>query len=209
MESKIDEIVLNIKNKGYYVIKNYYSIEQCNDILKDMDKINKKDINKGMGNDLRINNFENISNGAKNFLQDSFLLNIGNSFLNHKADRIRKRCQLGVVKYYNNLECCSGGGWHVDNHNPQFKALLYLTNVNINNGPLAVISPPITSKDYNAISLKENTRFSNQIEEDYKHDIHYLTGNIGDLILVNTQNIHRGTIIKEGVRYSLTNYYYD
>ena len=29
------------------------------------------------------------------------------------------------------------------------------------------------------------------------------------IILVMTSNIHRGTIIKEGERISLTNYYYD
>jgi len=32
---------------------------------------------------------------------------------------------------------------------------------------------------------------------------------MGDVIVVNTQNIHRGTFIKEGKRISLTNYYYD
>ncbi len=207
-EINIDIIVSNIKKNGYFIIKNYYSIEQCNNILNDIKNISQNSINYGEGKDIRITNFEKYSTGAKNFLNDTFLLQIGNNVLERKVDKVRKRCQLGILKYNQGNEC-SGGGWHVDNHKPQFKALLYLTNVNLNNGPFAIISPPITSKDYNPISQKKNTRFPDKIEEDYKSNIQYLTGNIGDVIVVNTQNIHRGTIIKQGERKSLTNYYYD
>jgi hypothetical protein len=208
METNLENIVSGIKNDGYFIIKNYYSIEQCNDILNDIQNIPHHQKYKAEGKDIRIHTFEQFSSGAKKFLNDETLLSIGNNVLGHKVDNIKKRCQLGLLKYQHGEEC-SGGGWHVDNHNPQFKALLYLTNVNLNNGPFAIISPPLTSKDYNAISLEKNTRFSDKIEEDYKNNIHYLTGNMGDVIVVNTQNIHRGTIIKEGERISLTNYYYD
>jgi len=208
MEITIDEIVHNIKKNGYYVIKNYYSSEQCNNILNDIKNIPRNNINYGEGKDIRIPFFENISIGASEFLNDDFLLKIGTELLGHQADKIKKRCQLGLLKYYQGDEC-SGGGWHVDNHKPQFKALLYLTNVSLNNGPFAIISPPLTSKDYEPISSEKNTRFPDKIAEDYKDNIKYLTGNVGDVIVVNTQNIHRGTTIKEGERISLTNYYYD
>ena len=208
MENKIENIVYSIKKTGYCILKNYYSKEECENIIKDTKNISQNIINNGEGNDLRITNFENISCGANKFLNDEFLINIGTQFMGHKVDKIKKRCQLGILKYKNGDEC-SGGGWHVDNHNPQFKAILYLTNVNLNNGPFAIISPPITSKDYEPVSQKKNTRFPDKIEEDYKDNIQYLTGNIGDVIVVNTQNIHRGTIIKNGERISLTNYYYD
>jgi hypothetical protein len=36
-----------------------------------------------------------------------------------------------------------------------------------------------------------------------------ILGEAGDLILVDTSNIHRGEEILEGKRYSLTNYYYN
>ena len=208
MERNLEIIVSAIKTNGYYVIKNYYSIEQCNNILNDIKNIPRNNINYGEGKDIRIPFFQNISIGAREFLNDDFLLKIGSNVLGHQADRVKKRCQLGILKH-NKGDECSGGGWHVDNHNPQFKALLYLTNVNLNNGPFAIISPPITSKDYNPISKEKNTRFPDKIQEDYKDNIHYLTGNVGDVIVVNTQNIHRGTTIKQGERISLTNYYYD
>jgi hypothetical protein len=208
MELKTDEIVSHIKKNGYYIIKNYYSLEQCKNILNDLKNIPQNQLNMGEGKDIRVAPFENFSLGAKQFLDDTFFLEVGTKFIGSKVDKIKKRCQLGFLKYKNGDES-SGGGWHVDNHDPQFKALLYLTNVNINNGPFAIINPPITSKDYDAISREKNTRFPDKIEEDYKNNINYLTGSIGDVILVNTQNIHRGTIIKEGERISLTNYYYD
>ena len=68
----------------------------------------------------------------------------------------------------------------------------------------------LLAAEYNADNIEsENTRLPDKIQEDYKDNIHYLTGNIGDVIVVNTQNIHRGTTIKQGERISLTNYYYD
>uniref|UniRef100_A0A6C0KJV4 Fe2OG dioxygenase domain-containing protein n=1 Tax=viral metagenome TaxID=1070528 RepID=A0A6C0KJV4_9ZZZZ len=210
-EINLENIVSCIVNDGYFIIKNYYSIEQCNNILNDIKNIPQNSINYGEGKDIRIAHFENYSKGAQNFLNDNFLLQIGNNILGHEADRVKKRCQLGILKYHQGNES-SGGGWHVDNHNPQFKALLYLTNVNLNNGPFAIISPPLTSKDYKSVSSEKDirdTRFPDKIEEDYKDNVKYLTGNMGDVIVVNTQNIHRGTTIKQGERISLTNYYYD
>jgi hypothetical protein len=216
MELNIDEIVYSIEKNGYFIIKNYYSSEQCQQILNDIKNISPNSIQNGAGNDLRMCNFENISLGAHKFLHEPFLLNIGNNVLGKKVDKIKKRCQLGILNYHNGNEC-SGGGWHVDSHKPQFKALLYLTHVNLNNGPFAIICPPLKSKDYKPVSSLEHswgvrdldTRFPDKIEEDYKDNIKYLTGNMGDVIVVNTQNIHRGTTIKQGQRISLTNYYYD
>ena len=204
----IDQIVNEIKQNGYYIIKNYYSKEQCKSIINDVQNTKQHQFQAGEGNDLRMPFFESLSTGAHNFLNDTTLLKIGTKLLGHQVDKIKKRCQLGVLQFNDN-DKSSGGGWHVDNHNPQFKALLYLTDVNINNGPFAMISPPLLSKDYTSISQNKNTRFPDKISEDYKKNIHYLTGNSGDVIVVNTQYIHRGTIIKEGERISLTNYYYD
>jgi|TARA_B110000285_G_scaffold101025_1_gene115047 hypothetical protein len=206
MKLDIDEIVYNINKNGYYIIKNYFSAEKCKNILNDVQKIQLNNIDYAPGKDKRIPHFENYSKGAHNFLNDEFLLNIGIEVTKKKV--VKKRSQLGILKYHKGNEC-SGGGWHVDNHNPQFKALLYLTNVNLNNGPFAIISPPITSKEYDPVSQEKNTRFPDKIEEDYKNNIEYLTGSMGDVILVNTQNIHRGTVIKEGERFSLTSYYYN
>ena len=114
---------------------------------------------------------------------------------------------MGILPYKKNS--CSGGGWHVDNHNPQFKAMLYITDVNENNGPFTILCPNLKSIDYPSDPNKNDTRFPDQIAIDHKEKIQLLTGNSGDVILFLSHNIHRGTEIKEGVRISLTNYYYD
>ena len=72
--------------------------------------------------------FEKYCNESKNFLNDKFLLEIGNLVLGHRPDRKTKRCQLGILEYKGKGEC-SGGGWHIDNIEPQYKAILYLTDM--------------------------------------------------------------------------------
>ena len=130
--------------------------------------------------------------------------------LGHNADSNTKRCQLGILTYKNGSEC-SGGGWHVDRHTTQFKALLYVTNVTIDNGPFNIFSPPLKSTDYTALDLpgRSNTRFSDDIENVFKNRCKIITGDAGDVILVDTSNIHRGSKINDNIRITLTNYYYD
>ena len=60
MENKIENIVYSIKKTGYCILKNYYSKEECENIIKDTKNISQNIINNGEGNDLRITNFENI-----------------------------------------------------------------------------------------------------------------------------------------------------
>jgi len=201
------EIAGIINKEGYHILKNYMSKDKCKIIISNIKKCKKFD--KGEGNDLRQPFYEKFCQESKKFLNDNFLLEIGNYVLGHKADRRTKRCQLGILKYKGKQEC-SGGGWHVDNHNPQYKAILYLTDVNENNGPFSILSPPVKSSVVEPITKERNTRFSDKsVEENFKDRIKFLTGQIGDVILVNTTYIHRGTIIKKGERLSLTNYYYD
>lgn len=87
------------------------------------------------------------------------------------------------------------------------KVILYLTDVNKENGPFQIF--PNTKKQ----DIRDN--FSNtRIGENYpkyiSENIHNkidILGTAGTVIIANTANIHRGTPIKNGFRYSLTNYY--
>ena len=57
-----------------------------------------------------------------------------------------------------------------------------------------------------------NTRFSSnkigQISNEQKKDIIKIKADGGTLIMVNTRMIHRGSPLKKGVRYAITNYFY-
>ena len=203
------EIINNINEHGYYILKNYYSTSYCNKICKDI-KINIEKYKKinGEGKDIRLYNY-NKQLESIIYINNQDFIDIGSKIIGHKIEH--KRCQAGILTY-NSTQSCSGGGWHVDNLKPQFKTILYLTDVNEDNGAFSILSPPYKIEDITQNLIYKNTRIINEplceeFEEKYKKNIKIITGNIGDVILVNTNYIHRGMIIKKGERLTLTNYY--
>lgn len=110
----------------------------------------------------------------------------------------------------------SGGGWHRDSTHPQFKAMLYLTDVTELNGPLEII--PGTHKFSNLYKfnrkglLPYNQQWLTEkeiaaIENEHENRI-TVTGKAGSLILFESSTLHRGRPIESGERLALTNYYY-
>ena len=120
-----------------------------------------------------------------------------------------------IVFTQNNLG--SGGGWHRDDVEFQFKAILYLVDVNENNGAFQLIKYSNKLKfiirDCYKYKMKINeTRLSekkiNEIINAEPERLKTITGNAGTLVLVDTSLIHRGRPLASGLRYALTNYYY-
>ena len=126
-----------------------------------------------------------------------------------------KFCLANKITY---REACvgSGGGWHRDDCNKkQFKCILYLNKVNLDNGPFQYIqkSQRIGRNLIEKITNNQTvykTRYSeveiSQYIKKFNADINTLTGNPGDLIIVDTRGLHRGKPLINGVRYALTNY---
>jgi predicted 2-oxoglutarate/Fe(II)-dependent dioxygenase YbiX len=121
-----------------------------------------------------------------------------------------------LVEHHTNTSISSGGGWHVDKRSKQFKAILYLNTVDDSTGYFCII--PQTSKKLDEFKTVPKfhgdtsmTRFETGelIEKGIFETRVKILGNPGDLILVDTSNIHRGEEIQKGKRYSLTNYYYN
>jgi hypothetical protein len=111
----------------------------------------------------------------------------------------------------------SGEGWHRDAFLRQFKAILYLSDVSLQNGPFQFVRdshrPRQVLRDIwtgglrymqYRLSEPEVARLLNKSPERL---ITY-TAKAGTLILVDTSSIHRGMPIEAGTRYALTNYYY-
>ena len=204
----IDNLVKEIQQKGFCILKKYKTQNFCDETIKQINVMNYPS-QRGEGGDIRVVRYENYSKNANQFLNDELFLLVGTKLINRKVDGKTKRCQLGIVEYNENKNKNSGGGWHVDNHKQQFKAMLYLTDVNENNGPFSILYPNLKSTDYPPDPTRHNMRFPDQIAIDHKDKIQILTGNAGDVTLFLSHNIHRGTDIKEGLRLTLTNYYYD
>jgi hypothetical protein len=112
----------------------------------------------------------------------------------------------------------SGDGWHRDAHGFQFKAILYLSDTRLENGPFQYLIG-----SHRRWRVVTDTTFGNLPETP---QVRYTSAEIdglvarrglearsfpaaaGTLLLVNTAGIHRGMPLAAGKRYALTNYYY-
>ena len=121
----------------------------------------------------------------------------------------------------------SGGGWHRDQDKEQFKVMLYLNNVNSENGPFLFVKNSKTTdakrirqkqKDSLIIKIKKlvkgykltNPRYSDSSINNYLKENKLtpteVTSEAGDIIIFNSSFLHRGKNISDSIRYSLTNY---
>ena len=112
----------------------------------------------------------------------------------------------------------SGGGWHRDNLNSSYpKAILYLSDVQYNNGPFQYIKG--SHKFLNILKFLINSKIGYDKKEFSPKVINkYLKKNSqqlktfcykkGSIIIFDSLGLHRGKPISNGIRYSLTNYYY-
>lgn len=111
----------------------------------------------------------------------------------------------------------SGGGWHVDSVQDQYKLFMYLTDCETKQlGPLTLFSSNNTLKDkfhiYKNYFQRNKFRFSESKIEQLKHK-----GFVEQPILnpaltpffVNTSFIHRGSKITQGERMLVTAYMFD
>ena len=210
------EILKAISRNGYAVIPNYYSREYCESICKEMDELYlryKDEVWSDTENsDHRIYGANLISSKIKKFYEDNRINNILQA---HEKRQYGIGFTLGGKLEYKNNNLGSGGGWHRDSSVfKQTKAIMYLTDVENNNGPFQYIPKSHLRKSiyFSALKTKNNLTKRRYSEEDVKNltskenEIKTFTGNAGTLILVDTRGIHRGKPIEDGLRYSLTNY---
>ena len=204
-------ILSELESKGFFIIKNYFSNEKCKEIINEMNIILKNNKDKvantqseGMGGDYRIYGTEKVSKNVNNYFNDPNLLKILRQYSNIPI--ISGTCLLGKLVKDKNIPLNSGGDWHRDSLIKQVKAICYLTDCSIKNGNFQFI-PNSTVAD---LGDNYGRRINNeQLQEILKtKEIANITGNAGDVILVDTSNIHRGNIIEEGERMSLTTYYF-
>lgn len=233
MKSK-EKILNDLKNDGFSILEGYYDQEFCesaikeinNIISKNQDVIYSKKID-GTSGDERIFKIENQSTYAKKFKLDSFI----NSIIIESSNRKISSSFIlgGKLKFNKKSINNSGGGWHRDSDNYQFKSMLYLNDVNEKNGPFLFIpeSDRFDFKRRKSIEKKGLlTRILILIGKVKKHPPRYsdeevnlllkqknikikqILGKAGTVVLFNSSYIHRGKNIESGERFSLTNYFF-
>ncbi len=209
-----------ISKNGYLVLENFISEVACNNIIKDIDKfINKYpeeiyNVN-DKNSDLRLWGFENFSEEAKKYLLNKELSQIITNY--DIFFKNEKSFVLGAKLIANNHHIGSGGGkWHKDRTNRKFKyckALVYLNDVDENNGPFQYVKGSHKSSFLIKNFIKKNFDFSKknfsneEIDNNFSNNVVTFSKPKGTVIIFDGTGIHRGKPIKKNYRYALTNYY--
>jgi ectoine hydroxylase-related dioxygenase (phytanoyl-CoA dioxygenase family) len=209
---------LELKKNGYVIIKNFISTRDCELIIQDIEKflIANKELTYHDNNysDQRIHGAENISHKINSFYTNKLAIELGKYYYGGELENLMTMANKTIFVKDNKG---SGGGWHRDGLNFQYKAILYLVQVNQNNGPFQLIAKSNSLLNIFKTCLKYNldpfnTRIGNLAAEkiilNNRDLLKTITGLAGDLILVDTSLIHRGCPLNKDKRYALTNYYY-
>jgi ectoine hydroxylase-related dioxygenase (phytanoyl-CoA dioxygenase family) len=209
-----------LRRRGYLVIPGYYTAERCIALRTEIDRIMSEQpevVQKDQfAADHRVFGAEHASAAIAVFHDDAFLREVGEAYcgrslVNYTTLAAQLTARLGNLG--------SGQGWHRDAFHFQYKAMVYLTDVGPENGafemlahshrPLTLFADMIRGR----LDAPPSTRISDtQIEwllgGRRRRIISFIAG-AGTVILFDSSSIHRGSPIDRGVRYALTNYYYE
>ncbi|WP_440915352.1 phytanoyl-CoA dioxygenase family protein [Candidatus Pelagibacter sp.] len=204
-----------IERNGFVIIENYLDKKSCESIINVIESYYSK--NKELiwhdkfNSEYRLHGAEKIDEEINKFFSNNLLIKIG-SFC-AKTPLSNLMTMANKVKYnQNNLG--SGGGWHRDDYNFQFKAILYLNDVTSENGPFQFIKNSNKILDIvkdtvlASLDIKSTRIDSEKVDLISNKRLKTIIGKAGTLILVDTSLIHRGKPLINGCRYAITNYYY-
>lgn len=227
------QILNSLKDYGYAIIEGYFDVDFCNKAIVEIETSinsykNETHLINGSGGDTRFYKFESISNCADFFSKDKFLLSIGEEYFGKKLST--HFVLGGKLEYSPEYNSSSGGGWHRDSDGTQFKAMVYLNDVKSNNGPFLFV-PNSKTNDAKRESIENYNSFWFYVKRFLKYrkikDPRYSESSIlyffrrrklkpieivapkGTVVLFDSSYIHRGKIIKKGLRYTMTNYYFE
>lgn len=214
-EKNEQSLLYQIQDKGYAVIPNFVDEGFCNQCINDLEKMlvdHSEYVQKK--SDLRIFGAEELSKNIKEYSSNKFLFDLMNHY--NKEKTYNAFCLANKIEFSDmSSKLGSGGGWHKDSIQRTFKSILYLNDVDENNGVYQLIEKShklaYLLKDMKIANMKfKETRFTDkQIEKILEREpsrLKTLTGKAGTLIVKDCSVIHRGSPLKMGKRYALTNY---
>ena len=211
------KIIKNLKQEGICVIENYWTKDRCKAAADEIERLlveKPEYIHPGSQADMRIFGAENISSKIMEFSVDKKLTEIA-SIYNSEPTKAAFTLAAKLPAMEGNKG--SGDGWHRDALLRQFKAIIYLSDVDGKSGPFQFIKNShkfwwilkdilIGKLKYRQYRIEDNQ--IRHILGGGNHRLQTYAAKAGTLILVDTSSIHRGMPIIAGVRYALTNYYY-
>lgn len=204
-----------LEREGIVVVPGFWSAERCAEARSELTRLEQAYPDcVHRRSDRRMFGVNRVSPLLRSFAEHPELVASSRAFYGVE----RGSClTLGAYLPFTPGNLGSGEGWHRDSLGPQFKSILYLTDVSIDNGPFELIPgshhPLRMARDIMLAQLGSRLRLRDA-EVDAIRERHYprgilsVTGPAGTLILVNSSAIHRGRPIAAGERVALTNYFY-
>lgn len=217
----MNDIYKTLHQHGFAVIHNYFNKEDISNIILEANRVLNENSDK-----IEILDKEECSNDERLFYAEKFSKYLRDKLYNNQdfidiVKRYTKRNTFGNKKLLINRLVYepgkiknSGAGWHRDNHNCQFKVIIYLTDVTDKNGNFQWITnsskihigyPEPRTKNYN--TRYHNRTIDHLLKTNENTKLINITGKAGTVIIADTTYIHRGNIIQEGVRLAATMYY--
>ena len=208
--------LISLHKHGFVAIPNFYTKEYCESIIHSFDKYESENLNSLMHNsDLRLFHAEVTIKQVNKFFDNQLLNRIASSYIGFPTRN--SGCLVNRVPPMSG-EFGSGGSWHRDANFPQFKALVYLSEVQeTNDGAFQYIARsnrvlPILKDSFLLGRRISNTRWTeNEVQQRYSTDgVKSVLGSSGTLVLFDTSLLHRGAanLNTSKSRYAMTNYYY-
>ena len=213
------DAVRQLRRDGYYVVPNFYSAEFCAELCAEIDRIiaEQPDIVHldALASDFRVHGAERASEAIRAFHANALCRETGEAYFGASLANLGTLAgRLSAIS--GNLG--SGQGWHRDALHFQYKAMVYLTDVQPDNGPFQVIQASHrlrhgiadTVRGHLVDEPRDRLRPEQvaRIIDNGPARLKTLTGSRGTLIMFDSSTIHQGSPIQSGMRYALTNYYY-
>jgi len=209
-------ILAAVRGYGICVVANYFAPQTCDRLVNVIEKTcrDTPDI-VSQRSDLRIFGADALDMDIDAFRNDAFLEELGTDVVGKT-----QRC---IFTMANKLETRdgqpkrSGGDWHRDRLAPQFKAMVYLSDVGVDNGPFSFYPGSNRTWPYGKYCAETGfdffanrwrmEEFSDFAKAAAEHQL-IVTAPKGSMVIFESSNIHSGLPIVGGQRYAITNYYY-
>ena len=211
-------LLAQIRRQSFAVVPDFYTAAECARLRAEVDRVMSEHPQcvrvDRVGADHRLFGAEHGSAAIAAFHGDPFAHGIAEAYF---GGRIVNLATLAGRLEARQGNSGSGQGWHRDAFHFQFKSIIYLSDVGPENGPFQIVVGshrlPWLVHDTLRFALDpRNSRLADAAAErviaSRPRRLRTVTAPAGTLLLIDTSAIHRGSPIRQGVRYALTNYVY-
>jgi ectoine hydroxylase-related dioxygenase (phytanoyl-CoA dioxygenase family) len=217
ISERAKECLKRLRETGICVVEKYWSDEKCARARAEVDRVidsYPEYVHPNAKADKRVYGANNASNLINEFKVDPLFTEVANSYNEEPTCAV---FTLAARMSFSTGNLGSGEGWHRDSPLRQFKTIMYLSDVSIDNGPFQVIRNSHITKNIlkdtwtGKLAYPQFRITDDQLERILANDssrIDTYTAKAGTVIFADVSAIHRGMPIAAGTRYALTNYFF-